>query len=167
LFFLESEKNISEYRFPVMGKMLNPFSYGGIATGDGFCGRCQEITDLKRAIENHERLFVFGERRLGKTSLVLFALAQLPKRTFAGAYIDLWPTDGERAFIKAVAKGITQALTTPLEKRLETTRHFFSRLLPSITVNGTGNPTVSFDLKESGAGEAELEEVLAAPARLA
>ena len=68
--------------------MRNPFRYGGIVLGDAFCNRQQEQADLRRAIENGEKLFVYSERRLGKTSLVQAVLDQLP-RSYAAAYVDL------------------------------------------------------------------------------
>ena len=50
--------------------MQNPFKYGGVVSQDSFCNREQERSDLLRAIENSEKLFVYSERRLGKTSLI-------------------------------------------------------------------------------------------------
>ena len=59
--------------------MKNPFEYGGVVSGNAFCNREKEVADLLRAIENNEKLFVFSERRYGKTSLVRTALGKLPK----------------------------------------------------------------------------------------
>ncbi len=50
--------------------MRNPFEYGGVVSGEAFCNREKELADLLRAMENAERLFVFSERRYGKTSSV-------------------------------------------------------------------------------------------------
>ena len=75
--------------------MRNPFEYGGVVSGDAFCNREKEIRDLLRAMENAEKLFVFSERRYGKTSLVRAALGRLPKKAYVCAYVDLWPTDSE------------------------------------------------------------------------
>ncbi len=33
--------------------MKNPFEYGGVVSGDAFCNREKEVTDLLRAIENN------------------------------------------------------------------------------------------------------------------
>jgi AAA+ ATPase superfamily predicted ATPase len=73
--------------------MKNPFQYGGVVRGDGFCNRKKEVEDLLRAMENAEKLFVYSERRFGKTSLVRFALDKLSKKQYVSAYVDLWPTD--------------------------------------------------------------------------
>ena len=60
---------------------INPFEYGGVVAGDSFCNRAREKADLAQAIRNHEKLFVFSERRFGKTSLVRAVLAGFSKRT--------------------------------------------------------------------------------------
>jgi hypothetical protein len=59
----------------------NPFEYGGVVSGDAFCNRKQELADLRRAMENAEKLFVFSERRYGKTSLVRVASTSCRAKT--------------------------------------------------------------------------------------
>jgi len=148
--------------------MRNPFEYGGVVAGDGFCNRKRERADLARAIRNREKLFVFSERRFGKTSLVQTVLGDLPKRSTISAYVDLWPTDGEATFIAALAKAITHSMSSSVEKLLETGRKLFSNLAPSVTVNDEGKPEVSFGLaKHRAVGGPALDEVLETPAKLA
>ena len=62
--------------------MKNPFEYGGVVSGNAFCNRQQELVDLRRATENGEKLFVFSERRYGKTSLVRAALSTISADRF-------------------------------------------------------------------------------------
>jgi uncharacterized protein len=146
--------------------MRNPFEYGGVVTGGAFCNRKTEQADLMRAIRNREKLFVFSERRFGKTSLIQAVLAGLPQRSTVSAYVDLWPTDGEATFVAALAKAITHSMSSSVEKLLETGRKLFSHLSPSVTVNDEGKPEVSFALAKHHAGPA-LDEVLETPAKLA
>lgn len=148
--------------------MRNPFEYGGVVAGDGFCNRKTERADLARAIRNHEKLFVFSERRFGKTSLVQAVLAGLPKRSTVSAYVDLWPTDSEATFVAALAKAITHSMSSSAGKLLETGKRFFSSLAPSVTVDEEGKPEVSFGVsKHRGISEPALDEVLATPAKIA
>src|SRR2546422_2717825 len=104
--------------------MKNPFEYGGVVSGDAFCNRAKELADLLRAMENAEKLFVFSERRYGKTSLVRAALGKLPKKGWVCAYVDLWPTDSDAAFVTALAKAIAESMSTSVEKMLEAARKF-------------------------------------------
>jgi uncharacterized protein len=62
-----------------MRNLRNPFEYGGAVSDDAFCNRQKELADLLQAMENAEKLFVFSERRYGKTSLVRAALGKLPR----------------------------------------------------------------------------------------
>src|SRR5947209_16784300 len=75
----------------ILRNMKDPFQYGGIVEGPAFCNRKKELADLTAAIESGDKLFVYSERRLGKTSLVHAALEALPKSRYAAAYVDLWP----------------------------------------------------------------------------
>ena len=53
--------------------------------GKRFCSRTQEAIDLRCSVENAEKLFVYSERRLGKTSLIRKVLAELPEQEYMPA----------------------------------------------------------------------------------
>jgi uncharacterized protein len=114
-----------------------------------------------------EKLFVFSERRYGKTSLVRAALGKLPRRNFVAAYVDLWPTDSETTFVAAVARALTESMSSSVEKALETAKKFFGSLSPSVTVNEEGKPTLTFGLAKHARIDPVLEEVLETPGRIA
>lgn len=145
----------------------NPFQYTGIVRRESFCNRKNELRDLRRAMEDGESLFVYSERRLGKTSLVRLALDGLPARRFVSAYVDLWPTDDELGFARATAKALTEATSTTADKLLSTARGLFGRLAPVLTLDGEGKPQVSFGVDHSPDPDLQLDEVLAAPAAIA
>ena len=147
--------------------MINPFKYGGIVGKDAFCNRKKELADLYRVMENGDRLFLYSERRLGKTSLVKLALSRLPKQRYLGAYIDLWPTDGEASFAVAVAKAITEGLAGTADKMLAAGKRFFGGLAPTITTDSEGNPQISFSLRRSSPSVPELPDVLRAAGEIA
>ena len=147
--------------------MINPFQYGGVVGKDAFCNRQKELADLVKAMKNSERLFVYSERRIGKTSLIRQALERLPKRQFLSAYIDLWPTDGEESFAIASAKAIAESMASTADRMLETARQFFGRLTPLISADAAGNPQISFEFARSGIKTPDLVEVLSAPGKIA
>lgn len=147
--------------------MKNPFQYGGIVEGSAFCNRKKELADLASAVENAEKLFVYSERRLGKTSLVHTALRQLPKGRYTSAYVDLWPSDGELSFVAATARAITESMSSTAGQLLDVAKQLFSRLTPSVTADAEGKPKVTFGFNMSGQPGPEMEEVLAAPAKIA
>jgi uncharacterized protein len=147
--------------------MKNPFEYGGVVSGDAFCNREKETADLLRAMDNHEKLFVFSERRFGKTSLVRNALGKLPKKRYTCAYVDLWPTDSEATFVTAVAKAITESMSGSADKLLETAKRFFGSLAPSVTVDDEGKPVLTFGIGRHSRLEPAMDEALETPASLA
>jgi len=145
----------------------NPFQYGNVVVGEAFCNRRAELRDLQRAAENGAKMFVYSERRLGKTSLVRTVLNSLPPKRFIGIYVDLWPTDSEGSFAAAAARAISQAVASTSSKMLETAKRLFTRLVPSITLDDEGQPNLTFGTATPRKSELELEEVLQAPAVLA
>ncbi|MGE5818242.1 MAG: ATP-binding protein, partial [Deltaproteobacteria bacterium] len=147
--------------------MKNPFEYGGVVSGDAFCNREKEISDLLRVVENNEKVFLFSERRYGKTSLVRTALGKLPKKGCVCAYVDLWPTDSEATFVVAAAKAIAESTSTSVDKVLETAKRFFGSLAPSVTVDEEGKPVLTFGISKHAKLEPALDEVLETPAKIA
>ena len=145
--------------------MRNPFQYGGIVGGESFCNREREKTDLRRAMENGEKLFVYSERRLGKTSLVKAVLYELPS-AYLAAYVDLWATDGESSFVTALAKAIAGSMSSSGTRLIELAKEMFSTLSPTLTVDETGKPTMTFGVQRDKDLIPALEEVLSAPARI-
>ena len=97
-----------------MRNPINPFEYGGVVAENAFCNRAREKADLAKAIRNHEKLFVFSECRFGKTSLVQMVLAGFSRKSAVCAYVDLWLTDNEATFVTALAKAITQSMSSSL-----------------------------------------------------
>lgn len=147
--------------------MNNPFQYGGIVEGEAFCNRKKELADLRAAMESSEKLFLYSERRLGKTSLVQTALRGLPKGRYAAAYVDLWPTDGEKSFAAAIAEAIAASMGSTAGQLLQTAAQFFSLFAPSVTTDAAGKPKLTLGFNLSGLSGPEIEEVLAAPAKIA
>src|ERR1051326_5750289 len=137
--------------------MKNPFQYGGIVAGPAFCNRKKELADLTSAIQSNDKLFLYSERRLGKTSLVQAVLNALPKARWATAYVDLWPTDSEASFVIATARAIAESMSSTATQVLEVARQLFSRLTPSITTDADGKPKVTFGLNMSVQQGHELE----------
>lgn len=146
---------------------VNPFEYGGVVGAGAFCNRTRELADLRRAAENGDRLLVYAERRMGKTSLVKRAMEALPQEAFLPIYIDVWPTSDAVSLAKAVATATVEAAATRTDKALETAKDVVRRLVPTLTTDPGGNPVVQFGSRVDDAPEPILEDALDAPARLA
>ncbi len=127
-----------------------------------------QSADLARAISNSLRAFLYSERMMGKTSLVLRVLRGLDPAKYLAAYIDLWATDDEGSFITATARGISLATSSDAARVLETAKRFFSRFAPKISLDEDGKPVVSFDYNPTREqAKQNIEEILAVPQRIA
>lgn len=150
-----------------MTETVNPFRYGGLVTSEDFCNRERELRDLRRAAANCERLFLYGERRMGKTSLVMKVLSGLSRRTYLSAYVDLWPTDDASSFAAALAKALSEAGVSRAEKAFETAKSFFSNLKPALTLDQAGNPSLQFGVEPYAIEEPDLVNAIKASQDLA
>ncbi|HLE56449.1 MAG TPA: ATP-binding protein [Rhodothermia bacterium] len=150
-----------------MTDSVNPFRYGGVVGPEDFCNRAQEIRDLKKSIANSDRLFLYSERRMGKTSLIRRVLSGLSKRSYLAVYVDLWPTDDASSFAQALAKALSEAGATRAEKAFETAKSLFAHLKPALTLDQAGNPSLQFGAETYTIPEPDLADVLQAPQRLA
>ncbi|MFI5264949.1 MAG: ATP-binding protein [Candidatus Kapaibacterium sp.] len=146
---------------------MNPFTYGGIVEGKDFCNRTREFEEISRAMKNGERLFVYAERRTGKTSLVLRAAKGLPPTFYLPIYIDLWATSDEHTFAEAFARAVTAASETRVSKILESAKMFFGRFSPALTVDSSGKPLLKFEAGNRPISERDLVDILSIPEILA
>ena len=147
--------------------MTNPFEYGTAVTGAAFCNRKKEIEDLRRSMDSAERLFVFSERRMGKTSLIKTLCRILDPKKYLVVYVDLFPTESEESFATTTAKALTTALESRTDRVLAVAKHLFSRLIPALTLNEEGKPQLVFGASRTFEATESLEEVLRAPEKIA
>ncbi len=68
--------------------MINPFRYGEAVTGEYFCNRIREIQELTSYIKSAQNVFIYSNRRLGKTSLIKVVMGTLAKEVIT-IYVDV------------------------------------------------------------------------------
>ena len=147
--------------------MKNPFDFGGAVGTAFFCNRTREIDELQRMAENGQRVLVYGERRVGKTSLVRQVIDRLDPKAYLPIYVDLWPTSSASGFVSQMAEAITRASASSLDKMAQTARKLFASLTPSFTIDDSGDVRMEFGYRPGQEEIPGLREVLEAPARLA
>jgi hypothetical protein len=136
----------------------NPFKYGGIVRGSYFADRKNEINELKREMQNLNKVFLVSPRRFGKTCLLLNLIEILKRSGMACAYIDL------NAFpdIRSLAGALTNISTKALETNRDKVINLFAglqNLRPKVSVDPDGNISASLELavEEKDALSALLE----------
>lgn len=132
-----------------------PFRFGMRVDGDEFCGRRRELAQLRSYMESAGRVYVVGERRIGKTSLVFEAA-----RTLEGTRL----VDVDLLAVRSLAD-ITQRLAAAVvraesgQARLLDLLKGLAQLRPTLGVDpSTGAPTVGFAPGAGGRPES-LESV--------
>lgn len=139
---------------------MNPFKYGCAVAGEHFCSRPKLERQLKSYILSGQNVVIQGERRMGKTSLVL----ETARRTRGVSLIhaDLLCVRDTSDLCRRLAASLARHEKTSgfLEKLVGT----LARLRPTITIDqNTGAPTISVDsvaASEISSLEAVLDAIM-------
>ena len=121
---------------------MKPFEYGCVVKGDTFCPRPEIESLLTSNMESGQNTVVVGERRMGKTSLIMSAFSKT--RRCRLLYVDLLNIRTISDFCDRVASAASRMGTgrTFLQKTLS----FLARLRPTLSVDPhNGMPVVSVD----------------------
>ena len=121
---------------------MNPFKYGQVVNGNDFCPRPKLIKIIKSFIKSGQNIYVQGERRIGKTSLIMEAIHSCRgKRVY---YVDLLEIKTTASLCQRLAKALIsfEQQNGVIEKILKS----LSQLKPTIGFDTlTGTPTISID----------------------
>lgn len=66
---------------------MNPFHYGSIVADKNFCRRTEAIKQIQQHMDGGQNVVVYGERWVGKTSLIFEAIRR--KRSHRAIRLDL------------------------------------------------------------------------------
>ncbi len=123
------EANRSSDKYAPFSERNNPYGYGNPASPSAFFGRQEELEQIVQAVTKpiKQDIFVIGERRSGKTSL-LYQLSKRLYSPFIPIYINL--AEGKpqtEALLDHIVRGITQALIDRnIIEPIWETHHFIS-----------------------------------------
>ena len=118
-----------------------PFKTGMRVTGREFCGRQRELSLLREIVLAAGRVYVVGERRIGKTSLVLQAV-QSPRKMRV-VYADLMAVKTMGDLSQRLAQAVIGAERQ--QSRVVSLIRGLASMRPTLTVDPMTNlPAVSF-----------------------
>lgn len=140
----------------------NPFSYSGEVSGDDFWDREEERRELRRDVNDSQKVVIFSKRRMGKTSLVKEVMRTLPDRKFITVYADLYPTSSVEDFISRLISAISRSIGGSLDKAISDIRSILRSFTPIATIDDDGKPVFTFDFGRKVKPETLLEEALEA-----
>jgi AAA+ ATPase superfamily predicted ATPase len=142
-------------------RMKNPFSYTGIVTGDAFCNRQTEQTDLLKFIKGPQNVLLYSHRRYGKSSLIyqLFKRVQRQRPPIDTLYVELYGTLSEKEFVSAILASLNQ-IESRLEKLVNRVKGVLRTVKLGVSIDPvTGSPGVSVSF-DTGYDEGMLGDVL-------
>jgi uncharacterized protein len=125
---------------------LNPFKYGQIVKGKDFCCRPELEKRLTNEIKRGQNIYIQGERRTGKSSLVMKATGKVKKQRMV--YIDLMEIKTSDAFLKRIITSVmsfeqSTGIMSKVFKQL-------SHLRPIASIDPiSGLPTISLEASEN------------------
>ncbi len=115
--------------------MKNPFVYGETVTGDNFCNRKQEISELVNDIKNGTNVIIFSPRRYGKTSLINQVLESARQKGILSFYVDLYPAVNKQKFIEIYARAISTGLTGKTSRIVKKLKEYLPRIIPKVVMD--------------------------------
>lgn len=136
--------------------MENPFKYGCAVSGEHFCARTRAERDIRGFVKSGQHVFVQGERRMGKTSLVREAIRRIRGERLV--YIDLYYIGSRSDLCRRIVEGVGRANSSmPFMKKVMS---FVSRLRPSLVIDPVdGSPKITVDALAADAPDS-LDSVL-------
>jgi uncharacterized protein len=125
--------------------MQNPFAYSNYVTGDSFCNRKKEQSELLKYIKGSQNVLLFSHRRYGKSSLIRQVIRDIKeqKLNMGTLHVELYGTISEKDFITRTFQSLNQ-----LESNLDRLLKSLSTALKNVNLNlsidpATGTTSVS------------------------
>ena len=139
-----------------MKTSAKPFEYGCVVKGDFFCPRPEIEKSLVRYMESGQNVVIVGERRIGKTSLIMSAFRKTRKLRLV--YVDLLNIRTISDFCDRIASAASRMGKG--ESFVHRTLSFLTRLRPTLSVDPqNGMPVISVDARIAEE-ESSLDDVI-------
>jgi hypothetical protein len=133
--------------------MENPFSYSGVVTGDSFCNRENELSELAQLTKDCQNVLIYSHRKTGKSSLIFELIRQISeeKADIKTMYVDLYGTLTEQGFVDAMFAALPQV--EPQYKKV-------LKAVPGISLSVSVDPVSGAPTFSVGASPAQKKHLL-------
>ncbi len=132
---------------------VNPFRYGKLVQKKDFCAR-PEVKMLREYLRSGQNVVLYGERRIGKTSLVEEAVRGL--KGFRSLFVDIYEVQSLHSLSQRIASAVARKGNLSLAQRFIKS---VSVLRPTLTLNQDGAPVIGFDA-QALTGPTDLEPLV-------
>ncbi len=118
-----------------------PFRTGQVVIAKDFCGRKEELKRLRMYLESCNRVYIQGERRVGKSSLVAETVRRM--RGWILVHVDLLGVKSARDVGRRIASAVVSSAKD--DALAVKTLRAIASLRPSVDFDPqTGSPSISF-----------------------
>jgi hypothetical protein len=125
--------------------MQNPFAFSNYVTGESFCNRNKELSELLKYIKGSQNVLLFSHRRYGKSSLIQQVFSKIKEKdlNIGTMHIELYGTISEKDFITRIFKGLNQ-LESNFDRLLKSVSKTLSKIKLDLSIDSvTGTASVS------------------------
>ena len=124
-----------------------PFNTGMRVTGPAFCGRHQELSSLRQYMKSAGRVYLVGERRIGKTSLIFESVRTL--KGYRLIYVDLMAVKTTADVVQRMASALVKS--EKQQSKILALLKELAHLQPTMSIDPiTNTPSIGFS---PGAGD--------------
>lgn len=134
--------------------MKNPFKFDIEVAGEFFCGRGDDIKDIKEYIENCTNVIMFSKRRIGKSSLIKEIFANFIDKNTLTAHIDIYAISSTKELYEYLKVAIEDSLLgyekslDKLANLVENIRGFFINAEIVLTIGAKPNIKITSTQKD-------------------
>ncbi len=145
----------------------NPFIYGKIVRGVHFFNRTKEKQKLLKLLRGQSNVLIMGDRRIGKTSLLLECLRQIEEEGTPTFYLNLDPITSATDFVERFGGLFTQQVSFA-KRAFLILKAGLQGFRLNMEVQEDGSPTASIQWAGPGKFQRKtIQEVLKLPQELA
>lgn len=149
------------------GKIQSPFVYGKVVGKGDFFDRAIERSRLTKLLEDRNNVLITGDRRIGKTSLLLHCLGALANNGIETFYFNLDPIVSAKSFVERYGDLFTQR-TSIAKRAIDFLKSGLKGFGIDIALANDGSPTASINWKGPGSMVRQtIPEILNLPQQLA
>jgi len=126
--------------------MANPFRFGQVVSGELFCNRKSEISQITHNLAGGQSIVLFSPRRYGKTSLLYAVSNGLRSKKILVGYIDFFACNSTEKILLAVSRASAKAIVDEMksiEKFIKRAAQFFNRIRFSIQFDPSDARSIS------------------------
>ena len=125
--------------------MENPFVFSNYVTGNSFCNRSKELSDLLKYIKGSQNVLLYSHRRYGKSSLIRQVFRNITdiNLNVGAMHVELYGTTSEKDFITRTFQGLNQ-LESNFDRLLKSVGNALKNIKLNLSIDpATGGTSVS------------------------